>query len=264
MSSVKEVEVQEYSGCEAEGVRGKSRQRVSANLPLLATIEGNIGAGKSSIIAKMKEKYAHRKDVVFVQEPVDIWEGICDESGTKMLNLFYQNPKEHAFAFQQMAYITRFSLLRKTIEENPQCKVIICERSLNADRNIFAKMLFDDGIISKVCYQIYNLIYDEFAGEFPVGKCIYIDADPVICAERITKRARSGESGIELEYLTKCKKYHDEWLLPLCEKSTNADKQSSPEIVLHLKTNENATYADDDENDCGNQWIREIIDFIQV
>ena len=97
------------------------------NQPLLATIEGNIGAGKSSIIAKMKEKYSDRVDVVFVQEPVDIWEGICDEHGTKMLNLFYQNPKEHAFAFQQMAYITRISLLRKTIEENPSNKAIIRE-----------------------------------------------------------------------------------------------------------------------------------------
>ena len=56
--------------------------------PLLVTIEGNIGTGKSSIIAKMKEKYANRYDIVFVQEPVDAWENICDENGTKMLNLF--------------------------------------------------------------------------------------------------------------------------------------------------------------------------------
>jgi deoxyadenosine/deoxycytidine kinase len=221
--------------------------------PLLVTIEGNIGAGKSSIIAKMKQKYANRSDIVFVQEPVDIWEGICDENGTIILNLFYQNPKEYAFAFQQMAYITRFSLLRKTVEENPQCKVIICERSLDADRNIFAKMLFDDGIISKVCYQIYNLTYDEFSGGFPIDRCIYIDADPEICAERITKRSRSGESGIALEYLAKCKKYHDEWLL-------SQEKMD----VLHLKTNENATYADDDHCDCGNQWIKQIMEFIHM
>lgn len=226
----------------------------STSKPLLATIEGNIGAGKSSIIAKMKEKYAGRSDVVFVQEPVDIWEGICDENGTKMLNLFYQNPKEHAFAFQQMAYITRISLLRKTIEENPQCKVIICERSLHADRNIFAKMLFDDGIISKVCFQIYNLIYDEFTGGFPIDRCIYIDSDPEVCAERISKRARSGESGIALTYLEKCKKYHDDWLLD--------SNITTP--LLHLKTNQTATYADGDEADCGNKWIHQIMEFISV
>jgi len=220
--------------------------------PLLATIEGNIGAGKSSIIAKMKEKYADRLDVVFVQEPVDIWENICDENGTKMLNLFYQNPKEHAFAFQQMAYITRISLLRKTIEENPQCSIIICERSLHADRNIFAKMLFDDGIISKVCFQIYNLIYDEFTGGFPIDRCVYIDADPEVCSERIAKRARSGESEIELVYLAKCKKYHDDWLL------------NSPTPILHLKTNQNATYMDGDDSDCGNQWIQQIMEFISA
>jgi len=218
--------------------------------PLLVTVEGNIGAGKSSILKKMQEKYAARTDIVFVQEPVDIWEGICDENGTKMLNLFYQNPKEHAFAFQQMAYITRISLLRKTIRENPDCKIIICERSLDADRNVFAKMLFDDGIISKVCFQIYNLIYDEFTSGFPIHRCIYIDADPDVCIDRITKRARSGESEISLEYLTKCKKYHDEWLL-------HTDVQ-----LLHLKTNENAEY-NDDVNDCGNKWIHQVLEFIE-
>jgi deoxyadenosine/deoxycytidine kinase len=241
--------------------------------PLLVTIEGNIGAGKSSIIAKMKELYADRSDIVFVQEPVDIWEGICDENGTKMLNLFYQNPKEHAFAFQQMAYITRISLLRRTIANNPQCKVLICERSLDADRNIFAKMLFDDGIISKVCFQIYSLIYDEFTCGFPIDHCIYIDADPEICYERIAKRARSGESEISLEYLTKCKKYHDDWLLQ-SSFGLSFDNTRTPKLetsigvlatpILHLKTNQNATYQDGDTNDCGNKWIQQIMDFISV
>jgi thymidylate kinase len=39
----------------------------TTNKPLLATIEGNIGAGKSSIIAKMKERYTNRSDIVFVR-----------------------------------------------------------------------------------------------------------------------------------------------------------------------------------------------------
>jgi deoxyadenosine/deoxycytidine kinase len=220
--------------------------------PILVSIEGNIGAGKSSIIRKMKEKYASNPDVVFVEEPVHIWDGICDEAGTPILKLFYENPEKHAFAFQQMAYITRITLLRKTIKENPHCKVIICERSLDADRNIFAKMLFDDGIISKVCFQIYNLIYDEFTCGFPIDRCIYIDADPEVCAERISKRARSGESGIALTYLAKCKKYHDDWLLD--------SNITTP--LLHLKTNQNATYADGDEDDCGNKWIHQIMEFI--
>ena len=217
--------------------------------PILVSIEGNIGAGKSSIIRKMKEKYASNPDVVFVEEPVHIWDGICDEAGTPILKLFYENPKEHAFAFQQMAYITRITLLRKTIKENPHCKVIICERSLDADRNIFAKMLFDDGIISSVCFKIYCLMFDEFTSAYPIDRCIYIDADPEVCLERIARRSREGESGIPIDYLAKCKRYHDEWLL------------NTP--ILHLKTNENATYAADDLDDCGNKWIQQIMEFIQ-
>jgi deoxyadenosine/deoxycytidine kinase len=221
--------------------------------PIIVTIEGNIGAGKSRIISEMKNKYKHRKDIVFVQEPVDIWNGVKDESGTPILELFYQNQHKYAFAFQQMAYITRFSLLKKTVEENPQCKIIICERSLAADRNIFAQMLFDNGIIDKVSFDIYKLMYNEFTDRFQVNRCVYIDADPEICISRIAKRARSGESEISLEYLEKCKSYHDNWLL---------EHNDIPNF-LHLNTNADAGYVDNDDTDCGNKWISQIMEFIE-
>jgi len=225
----------------------------SVSKPFSKTLNLEDTCDKSDKTASPSEKYGNNENIVFVQEPVNVWENVCDENGKKILNLFYENPKEYAFAFQQMAYITRYSLLRKTVEENKNCKVIICERSLDADRNIFAKMLFDDGIISKVCFQIYNMVYDEFSGGFQIDKCVYIDADPEICSQRIGKRARSGEAGIELDYLAKCKKYHDDWLL---------GSYTLP--LLHLKTNENASYEDGNEDDCGNKWIKQIMEFIGV
>ena len=41
---------------------------------------------------------------------------------------------------------------------------------------------------------------------------VYVRADAETCFERVGKRARTGESAIELEYLTRCGEYHDAWL----------------------------------------------------
>ena len=175
-------------------------------MPRIITLEGNIGAGKSTLLEKLHEKYQHDPTIIFLKEPVDTWEQIKDEtSGDTILKMFYANPAKYAFPFQIMAYITRLSLLVQTVKSNPDARIIICERSLEADKNIFAKMLHDDGIIDSVCYQIYERVFAEFTDQFAVSGVVYIDADPGVCASRIMKRARDGEGGIALDYLQKCK-----------------------------------------------------------
>lgn len=220
--------------------------------PKLMSIEGNIGAGKTTFIENL-EKWCRengRHDIVFLREPVDIWDEVRDPVDEEtILKKFYKNPEKYAFPFQVMAFISRLSLLEETIKQNPNCSVIICERSLCADNNIFAKMLYDDALIENVCFQIYSKIYNEFSGRFVVDGIIYMDASPEKCFQRIAKRGRDGEGGIEMEYLKKCKKYHDEWLL--YNGKTN---------VLHLHVDDNATYA---KNDVGIKWIDSCIRFIQ-
>jgi deoxyadenosine/deoxycytidine kinase len=221
-------------------------------MPILISIEGNIGAGKSTILEKVKETYKNRTDILFLREPVDIWESIKDENGKTILENFYTNPSKYAFSFQVMAYITRLSLLKKLISENPSGKIIICERSLEADKNIFAKMLHDDGVIDHLCIQIYHKIYEEYMNDFPLQYVIYIDANPEICLQRILQRSREGENTISIDYLQKCKDYYHQWLL--------SDKPKNLEI-LQIITNETALY-NENPMDCGNLWIREINTFI--
>jgi len=221
-------------------------------MPKIISIEGNIGAGKTTILSKLEEKYQGDASVIFIKEPVDVWERVCDSTGENILQKFYQNPDKYAFPFQVLAYITRYSSIAKVVRENPDCRIIVCERSLDADYNIFAKMLFDDGLIDEVCFQIYKKIYDEYASIFPVSKIVYINADAEVCATRIAKRAREGEADIPLDYLQKCKKYHDEWLV--MEDSVR-DKN-----VMCIKTNEDVTYG---EGDVGNDWIRWISEYIE-
>ena len=110
--------------------------------PKVISIEGNIGAGKTTILEQLLLRAANDPSIVFLREPVDNWSSIQSADGENILTKFYKDPARYAFTFQVMAYATRVSSLRKIICENPQCKLVICERSLEADRNIFAKMLF--------------------------------------------------------------------------------------------------------------------------
>jgi len=179
----------------------------------LVSLEGNIGAGKSTIIKQLKEIYKDNKDIVFLLEPTDAWETFRDKrTNTTILHKFYEDQRRYAFTFQVMAYSTRLSLMRKTIRENPDCKVILCERSLDADKEVFAKMLRECALMEEVEHEIYLQFFREYSSEISLDAILYLDVSPEICFERIQQRAREGEQGITLAYLERCKLFHDDWL----------------------------------------------------
>ena len=70
--------------------------------------EGNIGAGKTTLINHLEEmcKVIEPKKIILLREPVDMWEKVCDDNGKNILKHFYENPREHAFAFQVLAFST--------------------------------------------------------------------------------------------------------------------------------------------------------------
>jgi len=174
----------------------------------IISIEGNIGSGKSTLFEKLKIHFANNKNIIFVREPVDIWESIQDENGTTILEKFYQDQIKYSFSFQIMAYISRINLLKETIKQHPGV-TIITERSLYTDKMVFAKMLYDTHKIEYINYQIYLNLFDTFKNDFNVDNIIYIKTDPDICYNRILKRARNGENNISLDYLQLCDTYHN-------------------------------------------------------
>jgi deoxyadenosine/deoxycytidine kinase len=115
-----------------------------------------------------------------------------------------------------MAYISRLKILRDTVNEISKDVqndyIIITERSLYTDKYVFAQMLYDQGKIEEVCYQIYLNWFDEFTKDFPITHVIYVKTEPEKCYERIHKRSRTGEEVIPLEYLQDCHKYHESFL----------------------------------------------------
>ena len=179
------------------------------------SIDGNIGSGKSTLVDILKKGIPSNEyiDFIFLEEPVNEWNDIKDKDGETILSKFYKDQDKYSFSFQMMAYISRINKIRECISKCNKNKksIIITERSVFTDKNIFAKMLYDDKKIEEVNYQIYLKWFDEFLKEIPMTGYIYIKTDPKICFERIKKRNRVGEN-IPLEYLKRCDLYHECWL----------------------------------------------------
>ena len=55
----------------------------------IISIDGNIGSGKSTLLNILKTQLAENENVIFLREPVDIWESIVDENGTNIIEKFY-------------------------------------------------------------------------------------------------------------------------------------------------------------------------------
>lgn len=208
------------------------------------SIEGVIGSGKSTLVKMLKEHFKDDSKYYFLEEPVSIWETIKDSSGNTILSKFYADQAKYSFAFQMMAYISRISMLKRAIKENPG-KVIISERSVFSDRNVFAQMLYDIGNIEDVEMQIYQKWFDEFIIDIPISGLIYVKAFPETSHSRVLKRAREGED-IPLAYLQTCHDYHEKWLL----------SEKFPLLLINADPVKEETTLDYSE------WISRIEEFI--
>jgi deoxyadenosine/deoxycytidine kinase len=228
---------------------------VPPSSPLIISVEGNIGAGKSTLLHYLQKKVteivmkSYSKKMNVLQEPVDVWNTVCDENNQNILTKYYEDPEKYSFPFQILAYTTRLSLIQNELNKK-ESDVIVCERSLDADKNIFAKMLFDDNKIEYINYQIYNRLYQDTA--ITANCIIYLDTTPDICMKRIQKRNRTGEDKIQIEYLAKCKQYYDDWLI-------HNNAYGIP--VLHINVDEEIDYNDKNLHE-NNDNIKKIIRFI--
>jgi deoxyadenosine/deoxycytidine kinase len=183
---------------------------MSCSSPMVISIEGNIGSGKSTMLAELQKRFTKNKNIAFVFEPVDVWREIKDSDGVDLLTKFYEDQEKFSFHFQMAAYISRISTILRSAKD-PDVTLIIVERSIWSDKNVFAKMLYDDKKITELEYNIYLKWFDEFSKLINHVQNIYIETTPIVAWNRINERNRSGET-IPMDYLVRCHTYHNEWL----------------------------------------------------
>jgi deoxyadenosine/deoxycytidine kinase len=119
--------------------------------PIIISIDGNIGAGKTTFLNDLKKKYPEWH---FIDEPVDSWLKFKNEAGESLLEVYYKDRKRWSYTFQNCAFLTRVRGISKAIKdwkescilnpENAKHNIFITERCVDTDYNVFAKMLHED------------------------------------------------------------------------------------------------------------------------
>lgn len=180
---------------------------------MIFTLEGNIGAGKSSLLAKL-ENLKFNKEHIVVFEPVDEWmQAKATPTGPSIFEQYYADKKRYGFMFQMYALQSRMQHMLNVIVENPN-KIIICERCHLTDNEVFAQMLKDDGTISFEEYFVYKSWYDFMMSVVhpQIAGVLYLQVSPETCVNRIMKRDRNGEQNIQISYIKQLHAQHENWL----------------------------------------------------
>ncbi|NWH90677.1 DGUOK protein, partial [Aegithalos caudatus] len=105
-------------------------------------------------------------------------------------------------------------------------------------RYVFAKNLFEAGHLQPLEWAIYQDWHDfllrHLGPRATLHGFLYLQARPQTCLERLRRRARSEEGGIQLSYLEQLHAQHEHWLVDRTTEIHSADARSAPVLVLDV------------------------------
>ncbi|MCP4652804.1 MAG: deoxynucleoside kinase [Candidatus Omnitrophica bacterium] len=185
-----------------------------SDLPANIWIEGNIGSGKSSLLALIAQRLSYP---VF-PEPVSDWTHFQSwRSGRKInfLDMFYKK-SDFVFQFQTFVLVSMFNRLQSASHFSD---LNIFERSGGSSVQVFAKAALSENRLTEDEMEILYYLFDTlYASRFEVdedngqSRIIYLDCPPSICLERTKKRGREEEANVSLSYFELINKHYREWL----------------------------------------------------
>lgn len=159
-------------------------------MPII-TIDGNIGAGKSSILHYLHKKYKIPIDL----EPIENWKIYLDN--------FYNN-KNDIFNFQLRVWLDR-----AWIQEKEEKVILFMERSPYFIKNVFNRSAYENKLISDNEFNILKELYNKTDSIWNSNSFIYLKSNPDKCLERIISRGRENEKNITKEYLDHIHNLHE-------------------------------------------------------
>lgn len=146
----------------------------------LVSVEGGIGAGKSSVMAELKKE---RPSLCYVDEPVEMWEkyGLLEHMYNKTIP---------AATFQLAALATRMAPLLTAVRKGEQ--LIVSERCPYSDYAVFTKV----NLKKEVDLTAYRMAYDALLTAMPEKvnlHIIYLKANVEVLEARMMERDRPAE-----------------------------------------------------------------------
>ena len=88
---------------------------------------------------------------------------------------------------------------------------IISDRCIETNKEVFASMLYGDGLMTKQEFELYLEYYNMNHIAMSPIKC-FINTSPSLCHHRIKQRNRIGEEEISMDYLNALDLRHKAWL----------------------------------------------------
>ncbi|XP_044252627.1 deoxynucleoside kinase-like isoform X2 [Tribolium madens] len=191
--------------------------------PFRVSIEGNIGAGKSTLIDYFSrisgiETYGVSylgfslfcKFKLF-QEPIESWRNV---NGDNLLDLMYSNFPQWLKVFQNYVQLSRLKV-QTSKPKNPNTTVQIFERSLQNNRFCFVELAHKGGYLSGPDYAVLDEWYQWIQNNINIDLdlIVYLRSTPEVVYERIKARGRPEERRISLDYLRDLHQSHEEWLM---------------------------------------------------
>ncbi len=163
---------------------------------LFFAIAGNVGVGKSTLTERLSKTLGAKPFF----EP---------QSENPYLADFYADMDRWAF-HSQMFFLSR--RLKEHVAMQREEGVIIQDRSLYENAEIFARHLHERGAITDRDWHIYQEIY-ETAVELlrPPDLVVYLRASVPCLAQRILSRGREFEKKIDEGYIGDLNRLYDEW-----------------------------------------------------
>lgn len=191
------------------------------------TIAGNIGAGKSSLVARLSQELRWQP----FYEPV---------TNNPYLADFYQDMPAWGFHSQVYFLTHRLHVYHDLSETDAS---VILDRSLYEDAEIFARNLYLNGNMNRRDYETYEALYRSLLCFLPTPDLvIYLRASVSTLQQRIHLRGREYERSIDPNYLSQLNKSYESWIasFSLCPVLTvpadNLDFVSEPKhMALILK-----------------------------
>jgi len=159
-------------------------------------IAGNIGAGKTTLTNALSKHFG--------------WEPQYEDvENNPYLNDFYEDMPRWSFNLQVFFLNSRFKQILEIQRGN---KVIIQDRSIYEDAQIFAPNLHAMGLMSTRDFENYLSLFETISSSIKAPDLvIYLKASIPTLVNQIQKRGREYEENLRLDYLKKLNEYYDNW-----------------------------------------------------
>ncbi|GIV62619.1 MAG: deoxynucleoside kinase [Rhodothermaceae bacterium] len=160
-------------------------------------IAGNIGAGKSTLTRLLSDYFK--------------WEAFYERvDDNPYLADFYRDMRRWSFNLQVFFLSSRFNHQRQ-IEEAPYS--IVQDRSIYEDAEIFARNLYEMGLMAKRDFDNYQELFKIMTSYLrPPDLLVYLRASVPTLVRHIQARGRAYESTIRIDYLERLNGHYENWI----------------------------------------------------